>query len=362
MAKRLSVIVSQGQSQNPVKRQLEEDIVTALLLENGIDVTVIPDLYHLTPDGTAMLALQGSSGDMVVLSWMYERAARWILDRNQVRGQLGETLLVREDDDDDDEPSAEAEEEAKPRVIDTRDLPPRRIYAIDLRVSAEAADYVSEVKRIAREINTQVVELGDWIQGSPTPTQQERFARPANNTAVGAVGANSSDGGHNKNNGDGQAFLQRLEEQGDRRWYPVIDFSRCTNCMECIDFCLFGVYGVDAADTILVEQPDNCRKGCPACSRVCPENAIIFPQHKTPAIAGAPADVGSLKIDLSRLFGAPDADAVEIAARERDEQLLLAGREAVGMAVGIPKRQADKEAAPKDDLDDLLDELDELDL
>jgi MinD superfamily P-loop ATPase len=48
--------------------------------------------------------------------------------------------------------------------------------------------------------------------------------------------------------------------------------------MECIDFCLFGVYGVDRGETILVEQPDNCRKGCPACSRVCPENAIM----KTP--------------------------------------------------------------------------------
>ena len=58
--------------------------------------------------------------------------------------------------------------------------------------------------------------------------------------------------------------------------------------MECIDFCLFGVYGIDEQETILVEQPDNCRKGCPACSRVCPENAIIFPQHKTPVIAGDP--------------------------------------------------------------------------
>lgn len=360
MAKRLSVILSQGQSHNPVKRQLEEDIVTALLLENGIDVTVIPDLYHLTPDGTAMLALQGNSGDMVVLSWMYQRAARWILDRNQVRGEEGETLLVG-DEDEDEELTDAADEDTKGRVIDSRDLPQRCIYAIDLRVSASAADYVSEIKRIAGEINTQVVELGDWIQGSPTPAQQERFARPQNDTAVGAVHVHSHEGNGN-HNGDSQSSLQRLEEQGDRRWYPVIDFSRCTNCMECIDFCLFGVYGVDVVDTILVEQPDNCRKGCPACSRVCPENAIIFPQHKTPAIAGSAADVGSLKIDLSRLFGAPDADAVDIAARERDEQLLLAGREAVGMSVGIPKRQADKETTLKDDLDELLDELDELDL
>ncbi len=84
-----------------------------------------------------------------------------------------------------------------------------------------------------------------------------------------------------------------IDEHPGRRWYPVIDFSRCcTNCMECIDFCLFGVYGVDGAQTILVEQPDNCRKGCPACSRVCPSNAIMFPQHKTPAIAGASVDAG----------------------------------------------------------------------
>ena len=41
---------------------------------------------------------------------------------------------------------------------------------------------------------------------------------------------------------------------------PVIDRNRCTNCMECIDFCLFGVYGVDQDDRILVELPDNCRK------------------------------------------------------------------------------------------------------
>ena len=351
MAKRLSVIVSQSQSQNPVKRKLEEDIVTALLFENGIDVTVIPDLYHLQPDGTAMLALQGVTGNMVVLSWMYERGARWILDRNQIHGQVGETLLVRDDDEEDVD-----EAEDKPRVIDTRELPNRKIYCIDLRVSETATEYVDEIKRIASEATTQVVELGDWIQGSPSPKQQERFANPTNDTAVGTVAPSPSNGN------PPPAVAHRVEESGGRRWYPVIDFSRCTNCMECIDFCLFGVYGIDAAETILVEQPDNCRKGCPACSRVCPENAIIFPQHKTPAIAGAPVEAGALKIDLSRLFGAPDETPEEAAARERDEQLVLAGREAVGMTVGIPKRQTNKETAPKDELDDLIDELDDLDL
>ena len=166
-------------------------------------------------------------------------------------------------------------------------------------------------------------------------------------------------------NGDAsESFLKRIEEDSGRRWYPVIDYSRCTNCMECIDFCLFGVYGVDRVESILVEQPDNCRKGCPACSRVCPENAIIFPQHKTPAIAGSPEVGGNLKIDLSKLFGAPDdgKSAEEIAAIERDEQLLAAGRDAVGMTVGMPKRQTERDNEPKDELDSLVDELDELDL
>ena len=98
---------------------------------------------------------------------------------------------------------------------------------------------------------------------------------------------------------------------------------------------------------------------------MCPENAIIFPQHKAPAIAGA--EVGGtdgFKIDLSKLFGAPDGgdDAIETAARERDEQLLLAGRDAIGIDDQLRRRQADLTSQPKDDLDRLIDSLDELEL
>src|SRR5690606_17077025 len=163
--------------------------------------------------------------------------------------------------------------------------------------------------------------------------------------------------------GDTAATLRgalRLDHDTNRRWYPVIDYSRCTNCMECIDFCLFGVYGIDRAETILVEQPDNCRKGCPACSRVCPENAIMFPQHKNTAIAGADELAANLKIDLSKLFGAPDSgkSAVDMAILERDEQLLAAGKAPVGAEVGLRPRKPDAPAVERDELDDLLDELD----
>ena len=382
MAKRIAVVVSQGQSANPAKRQLEEDLVAALLFEPGVDVVVIPHLYDLKPDGTGALALQGIAGNMIVLSWLYERAARWTLDRFNVRGLEGQSLIKSTDDEEDEESDEDAEPNDKTRVVDTRPVPQRRIYCLDLRVHNTAQPYVDEVKRIARENSFQLMPLSLGLGGtSPTPQQLQRMAHPTNDTALPLPGENGNGAAgppippapgtaetttltEAKSLTDPTAQLTRIEESLDRRWYPVIDYSRCTNCMECIDFCLFGVYGVDKVDTILVEQPDNCRKGCPACSRVCPENAIIFPQNKAPAIAGASVVADSLKIDLSKLFGAPDTgeSAEAIAVRERDEQLMLAGRSAVGTGVGLPKRQPEKAESAKDELDSLLDALDDADL
>jgi ferredoxin len=242
-------------------------------------------------------------------------------------------------------------------VIDTREVPNRRIYCVDLRVHSSAQPYLDEVKRIARENSMQLVSLDGWLGGTPAPQQLERYIRPTNDTALGPPVEIKSQPAETPRSA---LRVPHLDDDSSRRWYPVIDYSRCTNCMECIDFCLFGVYGVDKVETILVEQPDNCRKGCPACSRVCPENAIIFPQHKTPTIAGAAVVAGSLKIDLSKLFGAPETGetAEQAAVRERDEQLLLAGRQTVGMTVGLPKRHAAKTDEPKDELDSLIDALD----
>jgi Pyruvate/2-oxoacid:ferredoxin oxidoreductase delta subunit len=91
-------------------------------------------------------------------------------------------------------------------------------------------------------------------------------------------------------------------------WFPVIDYDRCTNCMQCLSFCLFGVYGVDGERRIEVQNQDNCKTNCPACSRVCPEAAIMFPKYKAGPINGdvvSEADLGreKMKIDISALLG-----------------------------------------------------------
>ncbi|RMF99227.1 MAG: ferredoxin family protein, partial [Planctomycetota bacterium] len=92
-------------------------------------------------------------------------------------------------------------------------------------------------------------------------------------------------------NDDGSSFDAAIDADGvPERWYPVVDLARCTDCYECLNFCLFGVYDLDENSRIFVAMPDECRPGCPACSRVCPTGAILFPRHQDPAISGHDAN------------------------------------------------------------------------
>ncbi|MEZ6016271.1 MAG: ferredoxin family protein [Planctomycetota bacterium] len=91
-------------------------------------------------------------------------------------------------------------------------------------------------------------------------------------------------------------------------WFPVIDYSRCTNCMQCLSFCLFDVYSVDGNGRITVQNQEKCKTSCPACSRVCPEVAILFPKYAKGPINGAEVkaeDIASesMKVDISALLG-----------------------------------------------------------
>ncbi|HVJ85536.1 MAG TPA: ferredoxin family protein [Caulifigura sp.] len=329
--RKLSVVIAQAPGKNPNKRQLEEDIAAQLLIENVANVSLVPHLNDLAADDSGTMWLKNLGGDVVVLAWLYPRAAHWILDRMGIKGKEGTVLLRSGDEEEEEEPP-----EPSPDAIGALKVPNRTIFAIDLRIGATADVFLSEIRRISREATVETVTLDLFgtlpSNGAPLAVTE---VQPA------PLAATRSD----------------LTGDTKRRWYPVIDYSRCTNCMECIDFCLFGVYGLDDHERILVEQQDNCKKGCPACSRVCPANAIIFPEHKTPGIAGAPAGgVSDFKIDLSKLFGAPNA--LELAVMERDTELVADGRSAVGMTVGVPKRQANSPQKPKDALDALIDGLD----
>ncbi len=337
---RLTVVLSQAPGKHPAKRSLEESIVAALIMEPDLEVSVVPNLYDLGPDHTGRLFLDAVRGDMVVLSWHFTRAAFWLLDRDGIKGMFGESRMKPPAEDDEEE-AVEDTPVDKPAAIGAAgDIPDRHIYCLDLRDFNKFEPYIAEIRRIAVECRER--------------REEQARTKGVNSPAILQLGLAV--------NGPMEAFTpEALLAPAGRRWYPVIDYNRCTNCLECLDFCLFGVYGVDALERLVVENQDQCKKGCPACSRVCPQQAIIFPEYKTPAIAGADTGVvGGLKIDLSRLFGAEAGDALGTAVLERDRELVNDGRNAVGLSVGIPKRQEGKPHGPKDDLDRLVDDLDNL--
>src|SRR5271157_3607563 len=104
---RLTVVLSQAQGKNPAKRALEESIAAALIMESGLDVSIVPYLYDLDAEHTGRLFLESVSGDMVVLSWLYPRAAFWLLDRVSVKGHYGENQITPPPERDEDEEEGE---------------------------------------------------------------------------------------------------------------------------------------------------------------------------------------------------------------------------------------------------------------
>jgi Pyruvate/2-oxoacid:ferredoxin oxidoreductase delta subunit len=125
-----------------------------------------------------------------------------------------------------------------------------------------------------------------------------------------------------------------------RPWFPVIDYQRCTNCMQCLSFCLFEVYGVSDGK-ITVQNQTNCKTDCPACSRVCPEVAIMFPKYRHGPINGEEVNNDdirreAMKVDISALLGGDiystlrdrSAKAKSRFSKERDDDRALKERQA----------------------------------
>ncbi len=109
-------------------------------------------------------------------------------------------------------------------------------------------------------------------------------------------------------------------------WFPVLDFDRCTHCKQCMSFCLFKVYEVDADDRVVVKNPQNCKNNCPACARICPEIAIMFPKLNESPINGdvvtADDESKNLRLDLDKINDGNMYDALKARNAKNRAKLL----------------------------------------
>ena len=295
MSRIVTVVLCESRGEDPKRLALQQELAAGLADRANVELKILPHLYDLAPEGAGMEFLRGVPGDLIVAVSLYPRAARWLLSANQIEGRPGRSALI--DGEDDGPPD---------------DVPQRTIWCFDLRRHNDAAELLAEIGRIADETDGQPVDAAD--------------RGPTTSAAVDA----------------------RIDEGTQFRWYPVVDFESCENCLECLNFCLFGVFNIDESGQLFVEQPDACRDGCPACARVCPSQAIMFPHHSTPAIAGdATAPASTYNPGLVQLASGFGPNPEQMAKAERD--LAIAER--------------DNAAEGGDDaLDRLVDELDEADL
>jgi|GEM_PF-81382 len=122
----------------------------------------------------------------------------------------------------------------------------------------------------------------------------------------------------------------RGAEDGWIPWFPVIDYDRCSGCLQCKKFCLFGVFAEGQEGKTVVQNPASCKTNCPACARICPEAAIIFPKYAAAPINGSdeivPATGEQSRIDLKTLLegdlyevlrnrGGDKSDVLEVARK-----------------------------------------------
>ena len=110
-------------------------------------------------------------------------------------------------------------------------------------------------------------------------------------------------------------------------WFPVIDYSRCKSCRQCMEFCLFGVYELSDDGRVVVAHPRNCKNNCPACARICPEVAIIFPKLKESPLNGDEIDDENLEkarvqIDVDKILGSDVYSTLQERKRKRKKRLL----------------------------------------
>ncbi len=149
------VVISQSATNDPKRRDHEEQLVAHLLLEAKCEVNLVPDLSVLGEDTTGLLCLEGIKGDMALLSWHTPQEAHALLESHGIQGRLGNAPL----------PAANTPPRPKDLGPGVYDAMQRTVHHLQLDLHHSGPHYEAHVKALARDAAITTVSLG----GPPAP-------------------------------------------------------------------------------------------------------------------------------------------------------------------------------------------------
>ncbi len=311
----ITIIISREDAGQGAAVAVENALAARCAGLDGVEVLLVPHLYHLPEESPVWAHLASLRGTVVVASWLHPRPAEWLLRRHGVAGE--------------------------------------HLHALSLSAGADECFAAAQ----SAICNSQFAICNEDIpDGEDTPASAHCKLQIANRKLqIGTCEAES------------EIENRKSKIENPPRWFPVVDLSRCANCKHCLQFCLFGVYAEDAAGRVTVRNPDRCKPGCPACSRVCPEGAIIFPLYdKDEAIAGAPGLFVAPDPAARRMFYTRTGKTCPVCGGTPKNPGATAQRDAAGLCpecarpAAPPAPPAPEDLAVLDAIDSLIADLDDL--
>ncbi len=157
MAARIPVVLSQAAVAGPDARQLEEDLVAELMIERGVDISVVPDLTHLRDGSTGLVCLQGIKSDWILLTWLDSESARRALEQRGISGQ--DWLLS----------SVQPRDQAPATGNASSKQARRRLGILRLNVTRSTDWYLREIRRLRDVIEPSVSAPSELPIIEPAP-------------------------------------------------------------------------------------------------------------------------------------------------------------------------------------------------
>jgi len=178
MAVRIPVVVSQSARRDGRSVELEESLITQLMLAPGLDATIVASLETIQFDSTDHLCLQDSGQEMILAGWLPLESAASAWARLQLGGRLCSF------------------ERSGPVHLSTGAAPDRRIRYLQLTLQTRVDEVIQQLEQIlaSRRVHTVSIQLQSQppqnpknVSPGPNPhqTAKPESLPPADSVLVG---------------------------------------------------------------------------------------------------------------------------------------------------------------------------------